>query len=365
MKIEELQIDGFGDFHGRDFGPFERPLTVVLGDNEAGKSTLLAFIRTMFFGFPARGREQFYPPMAGGQHGGKVALRGEDGQRYVVERMAGVRGGTIRITTEEGQIFSTDAELRRLLGHATEAMYENVFAFGLGELQTKRSLDGPEVSGQIYSAGLGAASLPGALAGLTQGAEKLFKPGGSNQKVAEILTKLQATEGSLADVRGDSDEYGRLTARLGVIADDLVAASAEAGRFSRRAAELERLRNGWAEWLPLVELRSRRADLPELRFSLSPRLRGSSPTRRACGRRKRAYARRLARLKMRPSALPGQSLAKRCSPMLTRSSRSAASGGASMIRCGTCRSGNKKRRKNRGTSMQRWLSSARPGTKPR
>lgn len=264
MRIERLQIDGFGHFHGRDFGPFESPLTVLCGPNEAGKSTTLDFIRTMLFGFSAASKLAFHQPMAGGQHGGKITLRGEDGRRYVVERRPGVRGGTIRVTNVEDQIFETDAELRRLLGHATEAMYENVFAFGLGELQTSKSLDGPEVTGQIYNAGLGAANLPGALKGLAEGAEKLFKPGGSIQKVAEILTRLQATEKSLDDVRGDSAEYGRLTARLGVIADELVAASAEAERFSRRAAELERLRKGWAEWLPLVDLRSRRAALPTI-----------------------------------------------------------------------------------------------------
>ena len=261
MKIERLQVDGFGHFHGRDLGPFDSPLTVLIGPNEAGKSTMLDFIRTMLFGFSAPGKLAFHRPIDGGQHGGKIVLRGEDGRRYVVERRPGVHGGTVRVTTDDGRVFETDAELRRLLGHATETMFGNVFAFGLGELQTGKSLDGPEVTGQIYNAGLGAANLPGALKGLAEGAEKLFKPSGSVQKVGEILTKLHAVEKSLDDVRGDSAEYGRLSARLSVIADELVAATAEAARFSRRAAELERLRTGWGEWLPLVELRARRAAL--------------------------------------------------------------------------------------------------------
>ena len=264
MRIERLQIDGFGHFHGRDFGPFESPLTVLYGPNEAGKSTTLDFIRAMLFGIPGRMKPGFHAPMAGGQHGGKITLRGEDKRHYVVERIAGARGGTIRVTTGEGQIFETDAELRRLLGQATEAMYENVFAFGLGELQTSKSLEGAEVSGQIYSAGLGAANLPRAVKKLTDSAEAVFKPGGSNQRVAEILNELQAIEARLETVRGDSAEYGRLTARLEVIAAELAAASEEAGRFSRRAADLERLRKGWAEWLPLADRRARRAVLPTI-----------------------------------------------------------------------------------------------------
>ena len=44
MKIEQLSIDGFGQFFNREFGPFDTPLTVIAGPNEAGKSTLVAFI---------------------------------------------------------------------------------------------------------------------------------------------------------------------------------------------------------------------------------------------------------------------------------------------------------------------------------
>ncbi|MEP7216330.1 MAG: AAA family ATPase, partial [Anaerolineaceae bacterium] len=261
MKIERLQIDGFGHLHEREFGPFDSPLTVLLGPNEAGKSTTLDFIRTMLFGFSAPGKLAFHRPLAGGQHGGKAVLRAEDGRRYVVERRPGVHGGTVRVTTDDGHVFETDTELRRLLGHATEAMYGNVFAFGLSELQTGKSLDGPEVTGQIYNAGLGAANLPGALKVLGEGAEKLFKPGGSIQNVAELLTRLQALEHRLDGVRGDSAEYGRLTSRLSVIADELDAATGEAARLSERSTELERLRKGWGEWLELLELQGRRAGL--------------------------------------------------------------------------------------------------------
>ena len=45
MRITGLHIDGFGRFADRRFGPLERPVTVFYGPNEAGKSTLLEFIR--------------------------------------------------------------------------------------------------------------------------------------------------------------------------------------------------------------------------------------------------------------------------------------------------------------------------------
>ena len=88
MKISDLYLDGFGHFHQRSIGPLTEPVTVIHGPNEAGKSTLLAFIRTILFGFPPRVRS-FYPPQAGGRHGGRITLVDDDGEAYVVERFAG------------------------------------------------------------------------------------------------------------------------------------------------------------------------------------------------------------------------------------------------------------------------------------
>ena len=49
MKIRDIRIDGFGRFSDAQFGPLERSLTVFVGPNEAGKSTLLEFVRRMLF----------------------------------------------------------------------------------------------------------------------------------------------------------------------------------------------------------------------------------------------------------------------------------------------------------------------------
>ena len=53
MRLEELYLDGFGRFHEQTIGPLSQHITVIYGPNEAGKSTLLAFIRALLFGFPA------------------------------------------------------------------------------------------------------------------------------------------------------------------------------------------------------------------------------------------------------------------------------------------------------------------------
>src|SRR2546428_10204776 len=81
MRIEGWQIEGFGVFRDWEVRGLSPGLTVFLGPNEAGKSTLLAFLRGALFGFPGRrSRWPQYPPLAGGRHGGRLFLGGPAGE---------------------------------------------------------------------------------------------------------------------------------------------------------------------------------------------------------------------------------------------------------------------------------------------
>lgn len=56
MKFLDLHINGFGKFNNCSIA-FQDGLNVVYGKNEAGKSTLHSFIRSMLFGMERqRGR---------------------------------------------------------------------------------------------------------------------------------------------------------------------------------------------------------------------------------------------------------------------------------------------------------------------
>ena len=80
MKIDRVHIDGFGDYGSTSLPPFGKPVTILHGPNEAGKSTLLAFIRMVLFGFPLRGAAEHFPPLAGGNHGGRIENRDRRGR---------------------------------------------------------------------------------------------------------------------------------------------------------------------------------------------------------------------------------------------------------------------------------------------
>ncbi|MFM7115962.1 MAG: ATP-binding protein, partial [Planctomycetota bacterium] len=51
MRISDLQVDGFGVWKGLSVDRLSPDITVFYGQNEAGKTTLMQFVRSMLFGF--------------------------------------------------------------------------------------------------------------------------------------------------------------------------------------------------------------------------------------------------------------------------------------------------------------------------
>lgn len=262
MKIERIHIEGFGHFTDRTFGPFSSPIYVFFGENEAGKSTLLAFIRTVLFGYPSRGRKDWYPALYGGRHGGSITIRADDGQLYMVERIDDNRGVSLRILLESGAESRDENLLARLLGHSTRTLFEAIFAFGLFELQKLENVTRGEVEPLIYSAGMGVTNLPAVMKSLASDAEEVFKKNGSNQDVAKILRDLEEIERNLKTADGDAAEYGRLAQRRDEIAGELKAQTEAIRIVDAALRELKRLQAAWDDWVQVNSLEAELRELP-------------------------------------------------------------------------------------------------------
>ncbi len=79
MRITSLEVDGFGVWSGLKLDEFSDGLNVFYGPNEAGKTTLMQFIRSVLYGFSPE-RRRYFPPLGGGRPGGALRLAGPDGQ---------------------------------------------------------------------------------------------------------------------------------------------------------------------------------------------------------------------------------------------------------------------------------------------
>ena len=261
MRIVDFHIDGFGHFAGADVGPFDSPVTVFFGPNEAGKSTYLQFIRTILFGFPSRRGGDFYPPQRGGSHGGRITLATEDGAKYIVQRTQGRGVGPVTLRNSAGEALN-EAMLAGLLGHHGKDVFENVFAFTLDELHSEGLLKDESVNSQIYSAGMGATNLPAVLKQLKSNKDSLFRKGGSKQKIAEVNGRLSEVDSKLREVANNAETYGARHGRLREVEASLEDLRKRRDVVQSQLGRQRQVESAWGHWSDLNETERQLDDLP-------------------------------------------------------------------------------------------------------
>jgi len=264
MKIENIHIDGFGIWSDRSWESLHPEVNVFFGANEAGKSTLMAFVRSILFGFDRRGSLRRYEPLNGGAHGGWMDLSVE-GRPIRVERKAArqVRGA---VTVYDGDTAGEDEQLDKLLGGTTRTLYHNVFAFGLEELEQFHTLQETEVATHISGAGLGigASRWAAVQKDLEERQSALFLPRGQNSTVNVALKELEAIRDDLDRTEHQPQDYWaahetrvRLTSELAALEDSIA-------ELHKRIAHYEKRRSA----RPMIErrakLRARLAELPSI-----------------------------------------------------------------------------------------------------
>ena len=252
MKIERIELDGFGRFAGYELGPFAAPVTVLLGPNEAGKSTMLAAIRAILFGFPQRGGNKHYPPLEGGRHGGRLHVVDSAGERMTIERYQGARGGPVSIFAASGAALPETA-LQHLLGGHSKDVFEQIFAFTLDELTSDKLLEDNEVNGQIYSAGIGAARLPQAIRAIAKQRDEVFAPRGRTHRMAETGRTLEAVQSELREKAQDAGRFAALTEEVRRLGDAADEAARRRGDLQAELGRARQLDQAWEPWNELVE----------------------------------------------------------------------------------------------------------------
>ena len=245
MRIERIDIDGFGRLAN---ATWELPpgLSVFLGQNEAGKSTLLNAIRAILFGFEStRNGRVWYPAVAGGKRGGRLVLLDRAGGRWTISRH-GESGGTGSLAVEaptgnQGGIETLD----RLMRGADKDLFRSIFAFGLSELSDVSSLSAEGIRGRIYGAatGLGGASAVDLEDDLRERLEELFKPSGQKPALNTLFGRMDELRERIATLSRAPEEHvaaHRERTEATAAADRL---RSEAGALRARIVRLERSRS--------------------------------------------------------------------------------------------------------------------------
>jgi uncharacterized protein YhaN len=251
MKIQTLGIDGYGVWSGLRIEGFSDGLNVLFGPNEAGKTTLLQFVRSMLYGF-THARENYFPPVHGGQPGGRLDVESAVG-RYEIARhlLANGPGEDVVLTTPDG-MRQGEHLVKAMLSEVDEAVFNNVFAVELREMQELGALSDTDAAAMLYklTAGLDRVSLVVVLKELAASRRRLLDEAGNPSRLTQLSAEHEQRRLEIEELGGLGRRFQTLAAQRAQLDAELTRLEEERNRAGRqvRLHELARtLRERWQE----------------------------------------------------------------------------------------------------------------------
>ncbi len=226
MKITDVKIEGFGVWRDLELRQLSPRLTLFFGANEAGKTTLMQFVRAVLYGVSPARRKRYLPPVHGGRPGGALSVTA--GQEQLQISRIAERGhddiGLVSITTQEGKATG-DRLLREALAGVDEPTYNNIFAIGLSEIQQLGTLSDTQAAESLYrlTSGLDRVSLYDVIQGLRTRCNALLSSDPAKSQIDQLL----ARRGLLVSEIKQLVQKNRRWARLAVQIEELVEQIAE------------------------------------------------------------------------------------------------------------------------------------------
>jgi uncharacterized protein YhaN len=254
MRLKQIQIYNFGQFSQETFDLPEGNLAAFFGGNEAGKSTTVAFIKQILFGFNLKNTssvffEDYEPLTKSYPMGGQLVFTSDAGE-YVLER-----------TWSKGDKSKTGAVKVLLNGQEVPAslfydqiqnidggFYAESFIFNEDLLRQVSSLSEGEILENIYYLGAAQSSqLLAIRADFDKEAKDLFKPSGKKAPVNQDLLKLAEQRDKVAADGQEFDAYQQLEGQR--LAEEQAAKKLEkevqeiSSRLQKLGKQLEQVQN--------------------------------------------------------------------------------------------------------------------------
>jgi uncharacterized protein YhaN len=210
MKLIELHIYGYGKFEDYVIKSLDQ-MQIFYGENEAGKSTIMSFIHSILFGFPAKQSAEIrYEPKNNPKYGGKLKAFFPDRGVAVIERVKGKAAGDVTVSLQDGTIGGEEL-LKDLLKRMDKSIYQAIFSFNVHGLQNIHGMRGEELGRYLFSAGtLGTDKLFNTEGLLLKEMELRFKPSGKRPLLNEKLKELKDIQTSLKNAEQQNDQYSEL-----------------------------------------------------------------------------------------------------------------------------------------------------------
>ncbi len=210
MILQKIEIEQFGGL--KDYTLVLEPgFQYLYGENEAGKSTICAFISVMFYGMPGKVRggglkgdyRQLYMPWGEKYMAGRITFE-DAGKTYVLKRRFGqtARGDSCNLYhAEDWSEISIEPETigQRFFGVGEDAFKKSLFISQLGAAFQKGKEDElMERLSNLEHTGEEDASVLKAVEALRQAEHNLISKSGRGGSIAKIDSEIEALKTELA-----------------------------------------------------------------------------------------------------------------------------------------------------------------------
>ncbi len=262
MRLTRLLLSRYGHLSDVDlvFDP-EKPLHIVLGANEAGKSTALSAIADALFGFGHKTAFAFLHRQQDLRLG--IGVQAADGRAQFFWRRKG-RQDTLR---DEADSVLPDSAIAQFLAGASRDRFLEIFGMDGAELRRGGAaiLEGRgEIGESIVQAHTGVTNVRGALGRLNEGALELYgdRRGGRAFHVAAEAFRSAKQDVETRSIR--PAEYDQAAQTRTEIRKLRAANTLEAERLEGERARLDRIRRTTPSRLALLRDRAARAALGDV-----------------------------------------------------------------------------------------------------
>ncbi len=264
MRLTEIDIDRFRIWRNLLLRLDPKGLNVIYGPNEAGKTTLMRFIRSTLYGYePLATEPAWHRPDA--EQPWRGAVRCEHGGRtWRIHRRAELNGrGRLRISGgQEG--IDKDIALSNILSETSEDVYADIFAVGVRELNQLATLGTNQVAEYIYGLSLGpqGRQILDALADVKERRSTMFGDDHRSGKIPQLFDKYATLSVSRRSSGLARDKHARLTRRRQELLQEIDELQHRESTVSNELRGLRFLQNCHKPWKRSKDLQEELSRLP-------------------------------------------------------------------------------------------------------
>ena len=252
MRIDELQLLSFGPFTGLNlvFNSQDADFHILYGRNEAGKSSALRALKSLFFGIPLRSTDDFLHEKSKLRIGARI--HNSDGSAISVIRRKAAKNALLDFNEKS----LDEAVLQKFLQGVTEEMFEAFFGIDHDSLaQGSQNIlqEGGDVGQSLFSAGIGGVDLRTILQEFDNEADALFRPRGQTQTINKTINDYANLRKTISDASLPSRKWSEQNEELKISFEEREGLSKKIKDAQYRASSLNR----WQRTLPDLAIRAK------------------------------------------------------------------------------------------------------------